>query len=218
MMKNYTTPKPIRTQVFEGVYKVLEVVALISLGLIDVVISGAMWSLFNSAYFTFLGFRIHPSVIGGMIALGFWYASFFLVRQIAPVLFAKGKVSIKSRVRTVLADPAIRIGAIAAVVLWVSDIFVDSFTGVIMVYPEANVFTLMSYTVSGPPAMYIMMLLVAFITTIGEPIVFARLIMLTTKKTTNENYTGYRPSTGYRTPKKPSGYGSRAGGLGSGDD
>ncbi len=167
-----------RKVTFETIFKILEVIGLVSLGLIDVVISGVVWGLLINTDFYFIGIKISPSILGGMIAMAFWYSGFFIVRFIGKVLKENPGYSFREKFRIAFQDDRVFIGVIAAGILMFADIIGDSFSAIMMVFPNASVFNLIDLLKSGPPMMYFMMIVVIILTTLGEPIIYYRLIWL----------------------------------------
>jgi hypothetical protein len=185
-----------RIWIFENFFKILETAGFLALAMVDIVITGSVWSLMNNANFEFVGFTLKSSWIGAFIAMAFWYAQFTIVRFVGEQLNQHGG-SLTERAKKALEDERVVLGLVCALGLWFVDALGDSLSGVVMVFPDVTVFTLWDHLKTGPGAMYFIMFVMVILTTLGEPIVFARLLLLTDEKNKNPGgmYGNYRPST-----------------------
>ena len=161
---------------FENFFKVLEIAGLLALASIDIVITGSVWGLLINADFEFLGVTIPSSVTGGLIALAFWYAGFFIVNWIGD-LMKNGEGDISTRLKKAFKNEMVVIGLVCAAILYVIDMLGDSLAGVIMVFPDVTVFNLFERLDGGPIAMYFMMFVIMVLTMVGEPIIYVRMLM-----------------------------------------
>ena len=175
-MRTQTTARIEKDQSVAGT--IMEYIGLASLGFIDIAITGTFWARVSMLEFDVLGKKINSSVTGFILAIGFWYAGYFIVRTLGPVVaeVTAGKGSFSNRMKAATKDFRVVIGLVAAGFLWFGDMISDSLSAVFMVYPETTVFTLSSNLVDGPGAMYFMMVLMGAITTLGEPIIYARIL------------------------------------------
>lgn len=174
--KNYPQKKneSMRKKAFIFLQKAMEVFGLSSLALVDVWVTQR---IIDRVIAPSEEMGLAADLLSWVIAFAFWYVNYSFVSSIISAYNRLKKQRPTDTFLVLVIDALAEepFAAIASVILISIDLIWDSLNGVPLIYANVTAFDLFDKLYQGPPVMYFMMITIAFLTVLGEPIVISRI-------------------------------------------